>query len=257
MSEVMESAETLSKTADKGKEAISGDEPMCGNCSGFNGAAPTNMTGAWENDSDIIMLVATFDVDSGKATQTPSSKPTPLDVTGLAPVGNPIRSSLGVRGRVTEPFAFIISTCREDEEGRQDAVTSPRLILFAKVFWFRYYIVPSGELLNHAIVMAYRTSWTQSQCQERTVWSFPLHFSEFVHNPDVDDSQLIDFFRRDWFPHPNALKYVRPISFSYDNVLLEIGIPCLLSTSLQQIYVQMKDSLMGKSEDVCSEGSGE
>ncbi|MED6222150.1 hypothetical protein PIB30_061649 [Stylosanthes scabra] len=93
----MESTETLSKKADMGKEAVSGDKPMCWNNSGFDEAPPINMTGVWEDEGDIIMLGATFEMDFGKATQTPTSQPTPSNATGSALEGNLIRSPHGVR----------------------------------------------------------------------------------------------------------------------------------------------------------------
>ncbi|XLR06640.1 hypothetical protein S83_034578 [Arachis hypogaea] len=95
---------------------------------------------------------------------------------------------------------------------------------------------PSAYVMQ---LMAYKTSWTQSQLQQRTVWSLPLHFSvsiptwwlaivikllicprscfstllsirlqEFVLDPDIDDSQVAAFFFRDWLPRPAALRYI-------------------------------------------------
>ncbi|MED6194957.1 hypothetical protein PIB30_033482 [Stylosanthes scabra] len=56
--------------------------------------------------------------------------------------------------------------------------------------------------------MAHRTSWTQSQLPECSVWSLPLSFSELVLDGNVDYSHLISFFARGYVPHPNGLRYI-------------------------------------------------
>ncbi|KAL4315045.1 hypothetical protein AHAS_Ahas15G0145800 [Arachis hypogaea] len=63
---------------------------------------------------------------------------------------------------------------------------------------------------------------TQSQLQQRTVWSLPLSFLEFALNPNISDVQIEALVSRDWLPAPNMLKYV---------------------------YVQIKDSLKLDGED--------
>ncbi|XLU29892.1 hypothetical protein S245_065958, partial [Arachis hypogaea] len=97
--------------------------------------------------------------------------------------------------------------CRDDRQLDREAFSS---------------LLPGNESSAYILeLLALRTSWTQSQLQWCSVWSLPLIFLEFALTKDIDNDQLMDYFRGTWLPRPNALRY---------------------------IYVQMKDVLEGMKE---------
>ncbi|MED6128693.1 hypothetical protein PIB30_100444 [Stylosanthes scabra] len=70
-------------------------------------------------------------------------------------------------------------------------------------------LCPGNEPFDYVMeLMAYRTSWTQNQIQQTTIWSLPVRFSEYVLQGDVSVEELFSMFKEEWLPKPNALRYV-------------------------------------------------
>ncbi|XLS85734.1 hypothetical protein HN51_035900 [Arachis hypogaea] len=147
---------------------------------------------------------------SGKMRRAPRESASPMSSTT---VGVTFPSFIRVKFKINKGMKYCIDEAQSIAYIFRKSM-NPSEMLFKrgdmKLEREDFYCLQPGQEPSVYIMqlMAYKTSWTQSQLQQRIVWSLPLHFSEFILDLDIDGSQVVAFFFRDWLPRPAALRYI-------------------------------------------------